>query len=98
MQALHKDAFRWLTARKRSGIHPKHDGNLGETARLLTIRDTGHDLEHSPGHRPPLPLETSLQGVFCAGDVRHGSIKRVASGVGEGSMAITFIHQHLATR
>lgn len=48
---------------------------------------TGRDLKESPGHRPPLPLETSLQGVFCAGDVRHGSIKRVASGVGEGSMA-----------
>jgi thioredoxin reductase (NADPH) len=59
---------------------------------------TGRDLDDSPGHRPPLPLETSLQGIFCAGDVRHGSIKRVASGVGEGSMAIAFIHQYLATR
>jgi thioredoxin reductase (NADPH) len=34
--------------------------------------------------------------VFCAGDVRHNSIKRVSSGVGEGSMAIAFIHQYLA--
>jgi thioredoxin reductase (NADPH) len=41
-------------------------------------------------------LETSIPGVFCAGDVRHGSIKRVASGVGEGSMAISFIHEYLA--
>lgn len=59
---------------------------------------TGRDLKDSPSHGPPLPLETSLQGVFCAGDVRHGSIKGVASGVGEGSMAITFIHQYIATR
>lgn len=45
----------------------------------------------------PLPLETSMPGLFCAGDVRHGSIKRVASGVGEGSMSIAFIHEYLAT-
>jgi len=37
--------------------------------------------------RPPLPLETSMPGVFAAGDVRHGSVKRVASAVGEGSIA-----------
>jgi thioredoxin reductase (NADPH) len=42
-------------------------------------------------------LETSLPGVFAAGDVRHGSIKRVASAVGEGSMAVMFIHQYLNT-
>jgi thioredoxin reductase (NADPH) len=46
--------------------------------------------------RSAFPLETSLPGVFCAGDVRHNSIKRVSSGVGEGSMAIAFIHQYLA--
>jgi thioredoxin reductase (NADPH) len=46
--------------------------------------------------RPAFPLETSLPGVFCAGDVRAESIKRVSSGVGEGSMAIAFIHQYLA--
>jgi thioredoxin reductase (NADPH) len=43
----------------------------------------------------PYLLETSAPGVFAA-DVRHGSIKRVASAVGEGSMAIAFIHQYLA--
>ena len=37
-----------------------------------------------------------MPGVFAAGDVRHGSVKRVASGVGEGSMAIAFVHQFLA--
>ena len=46
--------------------------------------------------RDPCLLETSVPGVFAAGDVRHGSIKRVASGVGEGSMAIAFVHQFLA--
>jgi thioredoxin reductase (NADPH) len=48
--------------------------------------------------RPAFPLETSLPGVFCAGDVRAESIKRVSSGVGEGSMAIAFIHQYLASQ
>ena len=46
--------------------------------------------------REPYLLETSLPGVFAAGDVRSGSIKRVASAVGEGSMAVRFIHQYLA--
>jgi thioredoxin reductase (NADPH) len=49
-----------------------------------------------PRERDPYLLETSVPGVFAAGDVRHGSIKRVASGVGEGSMAIAFVHQYLA--
>jgi thioredoxin reductase (NADPH) len=49
-----------------------------------------------PRERDPDLLETSVPGVFAAGDVRHGSIKRVASGVGEGSMAIAFVHQYLA--
>jgi thioredoxin reductase (NADPH) len=45
-----------------------------------------------------LPLETSWPGVFAVGDVRSGSIKRVASAVGEGSMAIRLIHDHLGGR
>ena len=58
---------------------------------------TGRDLEGwGLQERAPFPLETNLPGVFCAGDVRHDSIKRVSSGVGEGSMAIAFIHQYLA--
>jgi thioredoxin reductase (NADPH) len=57
---------------------------------------TGRDLQAWTLEREPFPLETSLPGVFCAGDVRHDSIKRVSSGVGEGSMAIAFIHQYLA--
>src|SRR6185437_6322070 len=46
--------------------------------------------------RDPYLLESSLPGVFVAGDVRHGSVKRVASAVGEGSIAVQFMHQYLA--
>ncbi|MFZ0661945.1 MAG: FAD-dependent oxidoreductase [Acidobacteriaceae bacterium] len=46
--------------------------------------------------RDPYLLETSMAGVFVAGDVRHGSVKRVASAVGEGSIAVQFMHQYLA--
>ncbi len=49
-----------------------------------------------PLARDPYLLETSVPGIFAVGDVRHGSIKRVASSVGEGSMAIAFVHQYLA--
>ena len=57
---------------------------------------TGRDLTTWPLDRDPFALETSIPGIFCAGDVRHNSIKRVASGVGEGSMSISFIHEYLA--
>ena len=46
--------------------------------------------------RDPYLLETNIPGVFAVGDVRHGSVKRVASGVGEGSVAVQFIHQYLS--
>lgn len=80
---------------------------IGATANTLWLPETlerdekgyvctGRDLTGWPLAREPFPLETSLPGVFCAGDVRHGSIKRVASGVGEGSMSIAFIHEYLA--
>jgi thioredoxin reductase (NADPH) len=49
-----------------------------------------------PLERDPFYLETSAPGVFAAGDVRHGSVKRVASAVGEGAMAVAFVHRHLA--
>jgi thioredoxin reductase (NADPH) len=48
-------------------------------------------------NREPYYLETSMPGVFAAGDVRHGSIKRVASAVGEGAMTIAFVHRYLAS-
>src|SRR6266566_4250055 len=50
-----------------------------------------------PPARRPLPLETSLPGVFAAGDVRHGSVKRVASAVGEGAATIPLVHRYLRT-
>ena len=55
--------------------------------------------EHFKGwnrDRDPFLLETSVPGIFVAGDVRHNSVKRVASGVGEGSIAIMFVHRYLA--
>ncbi len=48
-----------------------------------------------PLQRQPLALETSIPGIFAAGDVREQSIKRVASAVGEGSMAVLLVHQYL---
>ncbi|MEO8751470.1 MAG: FAD-dependent oxidoreductase [Casimicrobiaceae bacterium] len=51
-----------------------------------------------PLARDPFLLETSVPGIFAAGDVRHGSIKRVASGVGEGSMSIAFVHQYIGAQ
>jgi thioredoxin reductase (NADPH) len=47
-------------------------------------------------NRDPFLLETNVPGIFAVGDVRHGSVKRVASGVGEGSVAVQFIHQYLS--
>ena len=57
---------------------------------------TKHDLTGWLLARPPYLLEASVPGVFAAGDVRHGSVKRVASAVGEGSVAVTFVHRYLA--
>ena len=59
---------------------------------------TGPELERSPywtARRQPFLLETSRPGVFAAGDVRCGSVKRVASAVGEGSMVVQFVHEYL---
>ena len=63
---------------------------------------TGPDLPDGtarrwPPGRPPLPLETSLPGVFAAGDVRQGSVNRVASAVGEGAGTIPLVHRYLTT-
>ena len=83
---------------------------IGQTARSEWISDivevddrgfiiTGNDLAPTKGwnvDRDPLPVETSVPGVFAAGDVRHGSIKRVAGATGEGASAIRFVHEHLA--
>lgn len=65
---------------------------------VLTGTDLLRDGKSPKGfhQRMPFLLETSVPGIFAAGDVRHGSVKRVASAVGEGSIAVQFIHQYLA--
>ena len=65
---------------------------------LMTGADLHRDSQMAwwPLARDPLPLESSQPGVFVAGDVRHGSIKRVAAAVGEGAMAIALLHTYLA--
>lgn len=66
---------------------------------VLTGSDLVHDGKRPSGwvpDRDPFLLETNVPGVFAVGDVRHGSIKRVASGVGEGAVAVQFIHQYLS--
>ncbi|RFU49636.1 cyclic nucleotide-binding domain-containing thioredoxin-disulfide reductase [Paraburkholderia sp. DHOC27] len=60
---------------------------------VLTGADTG---EAWTAERPPHDLETSRPGIFCTGDVRYGSVKRVAAAVGEGAAAIQAVHQYLA--
>src|SRR5215471_17147696 len=59
------------------------------------LLEDGRAPEGWPLRRLPMLLESSLPGVFAAGDVRHGSVKRVASAVGEGSTAIQLVHNHL---
>jgi thioredoxin reductase (NADPH) len=55
----------------------------------------GQKPENWPLDRDPYHLETNVPGLFAAGDVRHGSVKRCASAVGEGAMAVTFVHRYL---
>ena len=87
------------------GAEPKTDWLNGVVARDekgFILTGTNLMLDGKPPKswkldRPPYLLETDLPGVFAAGDVRLGSSKRVASSVGEGSVAVQFIHQYLST-
>ena len=77
------------------------DGVIERDARgfILTGADLMPDGKRPKGwtlDRDPGLLETNVPGMFAVGDVRHGSVKRVASGVGEGSIAIQFVHQYLS--
>ena len=73
------------------------DVRLDTRGFLLTGVDLSpDDLDRWPLKRAPYYLETSVPGVFAAGDVRANSVKRVASAVGEGAMAVTLIHRYLA--
>jgi thioredoxin reductase (NADPH) len=100
MQSLRADALFICI-----GGQPRTDAVMG--AGLITddagYVPTGSELNqftHSQDNwqlsRPPLPLETNLPGLFAAGDVRRGSIKRCAAAVGEGSMSVALVHQRLA--
>jgi thioredoxin reductase (NADPH) len=62
------------------------------TGRDLVMAGQAH---HWPLERPPLLLETSMPGVFAAGDVRHRSAKRVATAIGEGALAVQLLHEYL---
>ncbi len=62
------------------------------------LKKNGKPPKNWPLERDPGLLETSVPGIFVIGDVRKGSVKRVASGVGEGSIAIQFVHQYLETK
>jgi thioredoxin reductase (NADPH) len=59
------------------------------------LRANGQRPQRWTADRDPYLLETSVPGIFVAGDVRHNSVKRVASAVGEGAMAVMFMHQYL---
>ena len=86
------------------GAMPRTDWLAGVIERdergfILTGPDFSREDRRPKGwvlDRDPSLLETNVPGVFAVGDVRHGSVKRVASGVGEGSIAVQFIHQYLA--
>jgi thioredoxin reductase (NADPH) len=82
---------------------PRTDGTaeIGLAANPAGYLVTGGDAVGDPRTswplpREPLPLETNLPGVFAAGDVRCGSVKRCAAAIGEGSMAVALVHRRLA--
>jgi thioredoxin reductase (NADPH) len=86
------------------GAEPRTDWLAGVVERddrgfILTGADLARNGKRPRGwplDRDPYWMETSVPGIFAAGDVRHGSVKRVASGVVEGSIAVQFIHQYLS--
>ena len=89
--------FVLIGAEPRTGWLPEEIAR-DESGFVLTGGDvpgSGHQADRRSPKRPPMPLETSMVGVFATGDVRHGSVKRVASAVGEGSIAIRLVHDYL---
>lgn len=91
-------AFLCIGGVPRTRWAPRSDVRTDDKGFLLTgpdLLDGGRRPEGWPLDRDPLVLETSLPGVFAAGDARHGSVKRVAGAVGEGAMAVSFAHHRL---
>jgi thioredoxin reductase (NADPH) len=83
------------------GADPHTDWLAGTLQRdasgfIATGRDVDRETYGWTAHREPMRLETSVPGVFAAGDVRLGSVKRLASAVGEGAMAVQYVHEYLA--
>ena len=91
--------FCFIGAEPATGVARRHASrstaraSCSPTARCPTTSRVGPAF----AGRDPLPFETSVPGVFAVGDVRHGSMKRVAAAVGEGSSAVRSVHDHLAT-
>ncbi|MFO7546232.1 MAG: response regulator [Trueperaceae bacterium] len=102
--ARHAERVTLVVRARTLGARPHTDWLEGVVERgaggfIRTGIDLAPQGERRPGwtlERAPCWLESSVPGVFAAGDARHRSIKRIASAVGEGSMAVQFVHQHLA--
>ncbi|HEY7599576.1 MAG TPA: NAD(P)/FAD-dependent oxidoreductase, partial [Candidatus Limnocylindrales bacterium] len=83
------------------GAEPRTDwlpAEIERDERGYIVTGAATSAERRPSGHVPAPLETTLPGVFAAGDVRLGSMKRIAAAVGEGSSVIRMCHQHLAAR
>jgi thioredoxin reductase (NADPH) len=98
-----KVSTRWLFVCIGGAPHTQWAEQVGIVRDEAGYLVTGPDLIHAgqrpanwPLDRDPYYLETSIPGMFAAGDVRHGSVKRCASAVGEGAMAVAFVHRYLA--